>query len=222
MRALTTFLIAVIVCLISGNSYGANASTCRDAARKAEIQYGIPTGLLQAVAIVESGKTINDEYAAWPWTVNIAGKGHYFKSRKQAEKFVKLKKNVRSLDIGCFQINTKWHGSEFKSYNAMFDPQSGAYYAASFLKNLKKEVGSWRLATQYYHSRDAIRGKSYASKVYDTLATIKAPSKPAKPILAATIIPNNPRFGSVNLLFFHPLNPIIDQPTPAPIILEKE
>ena len=46
-----------------------------------------------------------------------------------------------SFDVGCVQINYRWHGHAFPSLEDMFDPEWTATYAAQFLRTLYEERG---------------------------------------------------------------------------------
>jgi hypothetical protein len=48
-------------------------------------QYGIPADVFFAIALQESGKSGQDKFLPWPWTLNIDKKGHYFETREEAE-----------------------------------------------------------------------------------------------------------------------------------------
>ncbi|MEZ5684477.1 MAG: transglycosylase SLT domain-containing protein [Paracoccaceae bacterium] len=92
----------------------------------------------------------------------MEGKGFWFDSLDEARSFVfkEYKRGARSFDVGCFQINYKWHGHAFTSIEAMFDPLENGLYAAKFLKELYLETGSWKAAAGAYHSRT----KKYADR----------------------------------------------------------
>ncbi len=85
----------------------------------------------------------------------MEGKGVWFDTEDAARAYVyrHFKRGARSFDLGCFQINYKWHGKAFDSIEAMFDPQKNALYAASFLLELYREKGDWGAAAGAYHSR---------------------------------------------------------------------
>ncbi len=145
-----------------------NTSTaCIDAAAKAEARHGIPKKLLQAIALVETGRSEDDAFVAWPWTTNIDAKGRYFESKNDVMRFVRTRLHAgdTSIDVGCFQINTKWHGENFESIDDMIDPAAAAEYAAKFLVELKNEFGDWQTAATKYHSRTPTNSKRYGKKL---------------------------------------------------------
>ena len=85
----------------------------------------------------------------------MEGTGYWFETERSAREFVieHFKLGARSFDVGCFQINYKWHGTSFRSFEHMFEPIENARYAAEFLKRLYLEYGDWSNAAGAYHSR---------------------------------------------------------------------
>ena len=75
----------------------------------------------------------------------MEGAGHWFDTENAARTYVSkhFERGARSFDVGCFQINYKWHGASFRSIEHMFDPFENARYAAAFLKRLYDESGNW-------------------------------------------------------------------------------
>jgi hypothetical protein len=51
----------------------------------------------------------------------------------------------RLIDLGCMQINHRYHGAEFSSVGAMLDPHANVVYAARFLARLHAGMkpGQW-------------------------------------------------------------------------------
>ena len=86
----------------------------------------------------------------------MKGTGLWFETEDAARAYVyeHFKRGARSFDVGCFQINYKWHHEAFASIEQMFDPMANALYAARFLGALKAEKGSWVEAAGAYHSRN--------------------------------------------------------------------
>ena len=70
-----------------------------------------------------------------------------------------------NLDVGCMQINIKWHKNNFKKIIDMFAVEPNVSYAASFLLQLKNKHGSWDKAIKHYHSSDPNKNKPYLIKV---------------------------------------------------------
>lgn len=153
----------------------ARAVDCEQMAAQTAALLGIPEGLMPAIARVETGLKQGDRgVRAWPWTLNVQGKGYYFKTRKEALDKLKavLKEGVRNVDVGCMQINYRWHAENFASVEEMMTPEANTRYAAKFLTRLKKRHGSWEEATKHYHSADSDRGTAYLGRVNRVLARL--------------------------------------------------
>ncbi len=142
---------------------------CRQAVVAAERQAGIPADLLWSIALVESGRWDREAHAkaAWPWTINAEGRGsfHADKEAAIAEVVALQAEGVRSIDVGCMQVNLRHHPDAFASLDAAFDPATNAAYAASFLRALYAETGSWEAAAGRYHSATPALGEAYLARV---------------------------------------------------------
>lgn len=193
------------------------STACMDAAAKAEARHGIPKKLLQAITLVETGRTEGDEFVAWPWTTNIDANGRYFSSKKEVARFVRdrLFAGDTSIDVGCFQINTKWHGENFETIDRMLDPNAGAEYAAQFLVELKNEFGDWQTAATKYHSRTPAYAERYGKKLAAIQnALLKKPDlrvgqiKPIAP--SARIRPPGTNAGGIALLTLVDAKPLFE------------
>ncbi|WP_136644734.1 lytic transglycosylase domain-containing protein [Tabrizicola sp. YIM 78059] len=126
------------------------AQLCLDAARLAARRTDVPFDVLLAVSIVETGRNLRP----WPWTVNLAGAGHWLDSAQEAEALVQeaLAQGAANIDLGCFQLNYRWHGQSFRSVADMLDPVPNALYAAEFLARHHEVTEDWSLAAAAYHS----------------------------------------------------------------------
>jgi soluble lytic murein transglycosylase-like protein len=56
------------------------------------------------------------------------------------------------IDLGCMQINHRYHGAEFSSVGAMLDPHANVDYAARFLARLHARHETWTMAVARYHA----------------------------------------------------------------------
>lgn len=132
----------------------ADAGACIAAIRKAEAAYGIPTNLLLAIGLQEAGMSYKGSMTIWPWSLNVEGRGFRFDTRTEAEAFLsdELAQGKRSIDVGCLQVNLRWHPDAFPSPTEGFDPARNADYAARFLRGLYLETGDWLRAAGRYHS----------------------------------------------------------------------
>ncbi len=129
---------------------------------------GVPDRLMQAIAIVESGRRdTGGPPTAWPWTINVEGVGQVFDTKQQAIAAVNAHRaaGAQSIDVGCMQVNLMHHPDAFTSLDEAFDPTANARYAARFLQQLLGQTGSWPLAVAAYHSLTPDIGGDYAKKV---------------------------------------------------------
>ena len=144
-----------------------NLNLCEKIIKNIELQTDIPKGLLLGIGKAEAIRKFNNKYIIWPWTINHAGKSLFFDTKKQMTNYVfkNLQKNDLNIDVGCMQINIKWHKNNFKKISDMFEIDPNISYAASFLKQLKNRHGSWDEAIKYYHSSDPKKNNPYLIKV---------------------------------------------------------
>lgn len=124
-----------------------------------ENQYDIPSGLLLALADVESNYQ--------PYALNILGKSVISNSVEQAKEIVEqyLQKGLQNIDIGVMQLNYFWHGQHFTSVAEMLIPKKNINYAAQLLTGLYKQHGSWHKAVRHYHSANPKYHRQYSQKV---------------------------------------------------------
>lgn len=136
-----------------------------------ETRHQIPSGLLTAIAKVESGRWNDKEkqLISWPWVIHANGKGHYFSTKEMAIQAVKdlQAQGVKNIDVGLMQINLLHHPDAFESLDKAFEPKHNIDYAARFLKTLKKNHQSWQKAVSYYHSASPTHHIPYYNKVLE-------------------------------------------------------
>lgn len=151
---------------------------CEQAALGGARRGGVPASVLHAVALTETGHKRDGRLRPWPWAVNREGRGHWFATRNEALAFARasLAEGRTSFDVGCFQINYRWHGRAFASLEAMFDPDAGADYAARFLSELYRGRGDWSEAAGAYHSRTPHYAQVYRARFDRILAGLDKPS----------------------------------------------
>lgn len=170
--------VAGLASPVAGDT-GDEAALCVRAIDMAAAQTGVPADLLHAIARVESGR----RGKPWPWAINLDGTGVWHDSRATLEAHVLHLQAMgeTSFDIGCFQINTRWHGANFDSLAAIADPDANALYAARFLRRLHAEFDTWEGATGAYHSRTPARAASYLARVEGQRARPAVPTRPPSP-----------------------------------------
>jgi hypothetical protein len=142
---------------------------CRPAIVSAESSGRLPARLLEAIAVVESGRLDKQTgvRTPWPWTINAEGEGYFFDSKAQAIAAVRAlqARGVASIDVGCMQVNLLHHPNAFASLEEAFDPYANARYAARFLNELYARTTNWPQATGFYHSQTPELSADYQRRV---------------------------------------------------------
>lgn len=166
-----TFRLIIAILLTLTQSATANPAICDDAARKASRESGVPLSILQAITRIETGRNRGGKTEPWPWTLNEAGHGSWFPNREAAHRHLEtaLRQGKRNVDIGCFQLNYRWHSQHFTSPAAMLEPLTNARYAARFLRSLYDQSGDWQIATGRYHSGTPEHASRYLARFNQAL-----------------------------------------------------
>lgn len=161
------------------------ADSCGRAASSVETTAGLPSGLLRAIGLVETGRQnpLAGRRTAWPWAIDVGGQDHWFEGPDAAIDAVRAlqAQGASSIDVGCFQINLLHHPNAFASLQDAFDPMTNAAYAARFLLRLHAATGSWDQAIMQYHSADPARGGPYLARVMAHLPMMLPPATPRAP-----------------------------------------
>ena len=123
---------------------------------------------MAAIGRVESGRRGSDGVMnPWPWSINAEGTDYVFETKQAVIIAVRALqgKGVRSIDVGCMQVNLMYHPQAFATLEQAFDPVENARYAARFLVELKAVTGAWDKATAWYHSATPGLGEPYQRRV---------------------------------------------------------
>jgi len=150
----------------------APATLCKDVISQQESQKGIPQDLLKAIAKVESGIS--------PWAVNAHGRAHMFPSKQAAASYVKqlVEDGYSNFSVGCMQLHYASHRRNFKSIEAMLEPENNIAHAAKLIKNLERRHGSIERAVKLYHSPSPTHHNRYKNRVYGMWAKFRGSKMP--------------------------------------------
>lgn len=145
-----------LLCLLAHTSWcnlvalADTPSPCEREMTHAARTEGIPLAVLYSVALTETGRRgrLN------PYDMNVDGESLHFETLDDA---IKTYRSVRAagatlIDVGCMQINVRWHSARFTSIEDMFDPRRNVAYAARFLKELHVRHQTWTLAIARYNA----------------------------------------------------------------------
>lgn len=185
------WLALVLLVLLPPPALAEPGRLCRAAIQTAEREAGIPAQLLMAIGRVESGRRDPETGAfhPWPWTINAEGRGQFFPTKAAAIAEVQAlqARGVRSIDIGCMQVNLRHHPAAFPNLEAAFDPLTNARYAARFLTELRNSRGGWEAAAAAYHSHTPEFAEPYRARVLAAWTAEQArPHPPVPPAATAS------------------------------------
>jgi soluble lytic murein transglycosylase-like protein len=149
-RAWLTAGVAVALLAAAIGCGPARAGSCEKEIAGAAQRYGVPLAVFYAVGLNETG----GPNGLQPYAMNIDGRPSANPTLQDGlAAFAAARRNgARLIDVGCMQINYKYHGAKFASVAEMFDPAHNIDYAARFLKELRAREGSWTLAVARYNA----------------------------------------------------------------------
>ncbi|WP_407493745.1 lytic transglycosylase domain-containing protein [Pseudooceanicola sp. MF1-13] len=163
--------------------FSAPVNECDRVARIAAQEHGVPFKVMAAIARVETGRTIDGDFQPWPWTLNVAGDGAHFPTRSEALQAMHhvTATGQSNFDVGCFQVNARWHGDQFDTAQTMIDPLENARYAAGLLVEHFEVTQDWTLAAGRYHSKTQDFATAYIEKFTDVLNALPDLATPSRP-----------------------------------------
>ena len=134
----------------TGSSGVAPARSCEAQVAAAAKRYDIPLAVFYSVGLLETG----GRNGLQPYAMNIEGHASANASLEAALATFEAahRRGASLIDIGCMQINYRWHGDKFGSVTEMFDPARNVDYAARFLRELKEREKTWTLAVARYNA----------------------------------------------------------------------
>ena len=128
------------------------AAGCQPFLPQAERYYHLPAGLLQAIALTESGQ----DGEPYPWSLNIGGQAVAAPSYQAAARLLRDDQGRprRDVAVGCMQIHMQYHLNRFVDPEWALHPRYNVWYAAEFLDRLRRRHGSMVAAVAHYHGSD--------------------------------------------------------------------
>lgn len=170
LRAVSILIFALALFEAGPVTAAPSADVCEWAAQQAAQEYGVPADIMGALTLTETGRRLDGLVRPWAWSANAEGEGTWFDDPASAVAFAedRVAQGRTNIDIGCFQLNYRWHGENFSSVAQMFDPLENARYAARFVRGLYADTGDWRTAAGAFHSRTQVYAQKYLVR-FDTL-----------------------------------------------------
>lgn len=120
----------------------------------AAAQSGVPSSVLYAVALQESGTRLRGRLLPWPWTLNVAGTPQRHATRVDA--CLALRRALRDtpaerIDVGLGQVNAGYHAHRVQRPCALLDPYRNLGIAAEILHEQHRPGEDWLAAVGRYH-----------------------------------------------------------------------
>ena len=97
------------------------------------------------------------QFIAWPWTINVRGKGKFFDTKKCHKLCKKIYKNGKKYRYWMHASDHMYHPKAFSDLERAFDPETNVEWSANLIKNLYQKYGSYKEAVGYYHSYRPVR-----------------------------------------------------------------
>lgn len=171
-------LVALSLWIASAVQVAAAAEHIPSGYRRIAGEYAIPPKIFYAMALTESGTTIEGrrEQRPWPWTLNIRGRAHFFPRRRAAERalYRALEGGERLIDIGLMQVNWHYHAHRLRSPTVALDPYHNLRIAARILRECQQARRDWWAAVGCYHApANATHAARYRARVRDQWRRIR-------------------------------------------------
>lgn len=115
---------------------------------------GVPSVVLFAVALHESGTRLQGRLIPWPWTLNIAGTAWRYRTRAEACRALRVALPIvgaTHVDVGLAQINLGFQHERFADPCDALDPYRNLDAAASILHEQHIAGEDWLVAVGRYH-----------------------------------------------------------------------
>ena len=136
---------------------------CASAVTPFELMHtSVDPKVLAGIALNESG--LNGR--AWPWTLNVAGQGFFFKTRTDAYRAIQSLIAARrcDFDVGLMQVNWCYHSRRFASAWDALRPSTNIRAAEDILNENYSKTRSVAKAIAYYHSANPAPGQAYLAR----------------------------------------------------------
>jgi len=121
--------------------------------------HNVPPVMLYALSLTESATTLLLGRRPWPWTLNIAGTGTRYTTRRAAcQALTTALEHTQVVDVGIAQLNVHWqqglfaYGGRFADPCAALNPYANLDAAAALLRRCHEQTGgTWITAAGCYH-----------------------------------------------------------------------
>ena len=142
-------------------------------------QAGVPSPVLYAVALQESGARLRGRLIHWPWTLNVAGRAERYATRAGACAGIRqalARVPANRIDAGLGQVNLGYHAQRYEHPCELLDPYRNLAIAAEILQEQHTPGEDWLIAIGRY--RRPARGAPaarYRRSVHQPLTRVLGP-----------------------------------------------
>lgn len=142
-------------------------------------QAGVPSPVLYAIALQESGAKLRGRLIPWPWTLNVAGRSERYATRAEACAGLRralMRVPTSRIDAGLGQVNLGYQEHRYHAPCDLLDPYRNLAIAADILREQHLPGEDWLLAIGRYHrpagGEEAVR---YRHSVHRHLTRVLGP-----------------------------------------------
>lgn len=142
----------LLACLLTADAQA--QETPPPAYQIAAQQAGIPSVVLYAIALQESGTWLNERLVPWPWTLNIAGRAYRYAHQAAACSGLQQALQHTSptrIDAGLGQINLGHQQQRYQHPCELLDPYRNLAIAAEILREQHTPGQDWLITIGRYH-----------------------------------------------------------------------
>lgn len=154
VAAAWTARAALVLCLCGWASIAPAQEVPPPAYQLAAKQAGVPSPVLYAVALQESGARLRDRLIPWPWTLNVAGRAERYATRAEACAGLRralVRTPATRIDAGLGQVNLGYHAHRYDHPCDLLDPYRNLAIAAEILQEQHTPGEDWLVAIGRYH-----------------------------------------------------------------------
>lgn len=136
----------------------------------------VPAWFLYGIALQESKILFGRRALPYPWTLNVKGQGKRYNTYEEALVALKwfVSNGLTSVDIGCMQVNWRWHGARLQTLERALEPYANIDAGAQILRAEYAVTRDWFKTAMQYHAgvitaSNRQRATDYANSVFNRL-----------------------------------------------------
>ena len=143
--------VALVLCACTAIAFGQEVPP--PAYQLAAQQAGVPSPVLYAVALQESGARLRGRLIPWPWTLNVAGRAERYATLAGACAGIRqalARVPANRIDAGLGQVNLGYHAQRYEHPCELLDPYRNLAIAAEILQEQHTPGEDWLIAIGRY------------------------------------------------------------------------